>query len=247
MSGLIYNLSGAQVSMPFYRITTLGAFRSSQTVLLTNPPTPPITPGNDSDYPTTALQFIMNAPGPTPAPYRALEWLRGIPDAITTTAGTYHPTSTFTTRLNAFFAALTASGNNWALNVLDRTQPFANLASFNQTTGVIAAPAHGVPVNGRVYKVRVKGTGIRNYLNQIWSVIAPDANTLQVQNWQAPTIPAVIFGKTPTVHLQSYIQVQINAVSVGIISAHKCGRPSNLLGGRRKTRQTTGVFSPVVP
>lgn len=227
------NVTGAQVVVTSFRIADAATFRNVKTVF-TSYGGGTVGPSSDADYPSVALQIKLTANGGGSGNYKSLQWLRGIPDIIVSNSGRYNPSSGFLAKINAVFAILKNSGNGWAVNGLLKTQLPTPITGFANLTGFVTCPGHGMGGAGLIRKVRIKGAGIRNPLNGLFNVTIIDANTVQINFWSPETPSIPITGKNPTIRLQVYTQIQISAAETGIISSHKTGRPTNLLGGRRK-------------
>lgn len=233
---LLNQCTGANNYIPRYRISLAGAFRQTLNVKTGLSGGGAVTPSNQSTYAAVDVQIKLTAPFMLGVTYNVTEWLRGVRGAALGPAGAWTPSGPYASNFTALFAALTTVANGWCLNVLNKATVPTYGIGVNQTTGVISAPGHGVPVNGKPYRIRLKGCGFHHYLNNLWWVIAPDANSLQIQQWTAPAIIIPITGKNPSVTLQTYVNPSIATVQTGITSSHKTGRPTGLLGGRRRTR-----------
>lgn len=235
LAQLLSNIKGNQAYVVRYRIASATTFRNVLTVETGYSPSPAGTTG-DADYPSTALQLKLTANGGGAGNYKTLQWMRGLPDVIVAKSGTYQPTSAFTNKLNAIFNLLTTTANGWAVNALLKTLLPTPITAFDNATGIVTAPNHGLGAVGEIVNVRIKGTGIRNRLNNLWHVTIINTSTVQINFWvpENPYIP--ITGKKPTIRKQVYTQVQISTCAPGMIASHKTGRPTGLLGGRRKQR-----------
>lgn len=236
LATLLDQLKGAQCYIPSFRISDATTFRAVTNVLTGFGTGSAITATTDADYPSTALQLKLGAPSGGSAPYRTLQWLRGLPDAIVSNSGTYHPNNSFNTALNRILAELKNGSSQWAVNVLNRLTSKRDISGFNPTTGVVTVPAHGYTI-GTIIKVRIKGAGIRNLWNGLWNVTVIDANTISVNFWVVPNPLPFITGKRPTCTQQIYTQIAIATAAPGNISSHYTGRPTGLLGGRRRIRK----------
>jgi hypothetical protein len=235
LAKLLYNVMGAQAFIPYYRLSDATTFRNVLAVY-TNQNAQSPDADTDADYPATALQLKLQASAGANGVYKTIQWIRGIPDAIISNSGRYNPTTYFTSKLGPVLGALQNAGNAWAVNVLNRNVTPTPVTAFVNSTGFVTAPNHGLGAVGAIVPVRIKGAGQRNPLNGRWNVTIQDTNTVSINFWVPETVAIPITGKNPTIRKQAYTQVQIASATVGIISEHKTGRPTNLLGGRRRAR-----------
>lgn len=230
-------IQGAQPYMPAYRISDITTFRNVTNVLHPGATSVPVSSSNpDADYPSTALSLKMTAA----LNYVTRQWLRGLPDQIIALSGTYQPSRLpgYTTKINNFFAELKLPSNGWSMHVLDRSVLPKVLTNVVVASGVVTVPNHGFGASGDVVKVRIKGTTGYRPLNAIWRSTIIDSNTIQLNFWTPQPSTVVIGGANPTARLQSYILVPIQNVEVVRATSHRTGRPTDLLGGRRRARRT---------
>lgn len=229
---LLYEVTGAQVVIPSARIADNAVFRRVKLVYFTASGFGgAVTPSNDTDYPSTALQLIHRGS----PDYRVLQWLRGIPDEVVSNSGRYNPSAAYVKKIGALISHIVNPANLWGLNVLDRTVTPKVVSALAVTTGILTVPAHGFGANGSVIRVRVKGFSSPKQVNKVWRATVISADTIQLNFWTALADTTVVSGINPTCRLQTYIQVPIASTATGIVSSHYTGRPSNLLGGRRRT------------
>lgn len=224
------NTVGAQTVIQGSRISTVGVSRQTLKRSFNFGGTP-LVASTDADYPSTALQLVLVDTGGD----RVLQWIRGIPDAVVSDSGRYNPTATFTRNLNSVFNALTASGQTFVLRNLVRTTPNLVISAINPTTGVTTVPSHGYGPAGTVNYARIRGVRGLTYANKVWQFTVVDANTLQLNFWAAQT-DVIEPGGKPTCTLQVYGYNKIASASIQAVSSHRTGRPTGLLGGRRKRR-----------
>lgn len=230
LKNLLNNLTGAQAYCARYRISDANTFRNVITVELNTAGPQPVGSGNpDADYPSTALQLeLRGAPN-----YKTNQWLRGLPDSVTTTSGTYNPPGYFLTAMSALIAELTSGSNQWSLNVLN-VAVVPKLVSGLTNAGVVTCLGHGFATGARV---RIKGFKGITGANRVWSITNLTVDTFSLNLYTPPVGFSVVPG-TPTARLQTYIQPQISGGRVVRVTSHKTGRPTGLLGGRRRTRRT---------
>jgi hypothetical protein len=94
--------------------------------------------------------------------------------------------------------------------------------------------------------VRIKGYQIPRGINAVWRATVLTADTVQLNHWIAPTNPNVVaFGKNPTIRKQVYTYVSITGARIVRATSHYTGKPTELLGGRRRTRRTSLAGQPV--
>lgn len=232
LSDAINRITGAQVISPSYTISDIATFRNVENVENGAFPTVAATASTDADYPSTALNIVLTAAGN----YKTGQWIRGIPDANISNSGRYVPQGAYAGKVAAFFGVLQSSSNLWAIRVLDRTVQKKVITGLVLATGIVTCPAHGYGPAGTTVKVRVQGFTTPKSANKVWRITVIDANSFQLNFWQVPTDTAVT-GNNPTVRLQSYILIQIASGRVVRASSHYTGRPTGLLGGRRRRRQ----------
>jgi len=223
-------VTGAQVFFPQLRIADATTFRNVLNIPFPNAaPSAISSSAPDADYPSTALLIKLNASGN----YSTKQWLRGLPDNVTDLSGTYQPTALFTGRLNALFKLLTDGSQTWAINVLNRANPFQPITAINGTTGTVTCPAHGFAPGA---KVRITGVHGLTQANGVWTITVISADQFSLNFWAPPSVVVPALGKKPSARLQSYIQVQIASCEFVRITSHRTGRPIGLLGGRRRKR-----------
>lgn len=214
---------------------TVADYASTRNVMnVENGTTPPtaVTEGNDADYPSAALFIRLQ----TAQNYRTGQWIRGIPDQNISNSGRYVPKSGYAKAITAFFAELKDPGNLWAVHVLDRATPKKVITGLNTTTGVVTCPAHGYGAAGTTLQVRIKGFSTPKDANGLWRITVIDANTFQLSFWTALD-DSTVKGKNPTSTAQTYILQPVASGEVIRASSHYTGRPTGLLGGRRRSRR----------
>ena len=228
---------GREAYIPSYTCSLVGQGRVTQAFVTGFQPNTPPTAAT-SAYPTLDIQLILTASN-SGGSYLTRQWIRGIPASQMGPAGVLKLVGVFINNVNALLAYLKSSG--WAVNVLARPQPTQVQVSFNQTTGVITTSGTMAWTPNTQYIVRVKGNGVRNPLNGIWRCTGLSGTTLQINNWSAPLTPIIATGRNPTVTQQIYTQVAIAEATLGRMSNHKTGRPTNLLSGRSRRRATQAL------
>lgn len=225
---------GAQAYISEARISEVGAFRQVRNLLFKAAGPKKVEDDNpDADYPSTAIQLIMKAQ----PNHSAKVWLRGIPDDIVSDAGKYNPTPLFKKRLDSFVRVLTEPALGWSLRVLDPARPNRPITAFNAQTGVVTVPAHGFGAAGTTLKVRVKGVKGIAAANQVWRITVLTADTVQLSFW-IETSEVIQPGGNPVMTPQTYVFVKTTAAEAGIATSHYTGRPTGLLGGRRRKRKS---------
>jgi hypothetical protein len=197
----------------------------------------------DADYPSTALMLKLSAPGP----YTSNQWIRGIPDQIVTAGGTYTPGGRpgWLAKMNTLLGILMSGSNGWSIRGLNRAIPRVPITGVNLTTGVVTCPNHALGGAGAIAKTRISGFKIPKGLNQVWRVTVIDANSFQLNFYAPPAVTVVPFGVNPTSRAQLFIYVPIQTAEIIRATSHYTGRPTALLGGRRRNRQTQQGGLPV--
>lgn len=222
---------GIQVIPTSIRISDIAISRSAQNIpIVVSPGT--VTDSNDADYPSTALQLKFSGAGG----YTTTQWFRGIPDTIIRNSGRYVPTPGYLKVIKPFLAALTNSANNWSMRCLNKGTAKKVVTNLTLDTGVITCPAHGYGPVGTVVTTRISGFSSPSGVNKVWRATVLTADTLQLSFWQAIT-GVNVKGNNPTSRLQVYVLIQINKAEVVRATSHYTGRPTGLLGGRRRKRK----------
>lgn len=226
-------ITGIQVVCPSYSISDITTTRNVQNVVVNSLPGTNITPANDADYPSTALLLKVSASGN----YKTEQWIRGIPDANISSSGRYNPQAQYANRMAAFFGELTSAGNGWSLYSLDKGRAKKVITALDVTTGIVTCPAHGFGAAGSTLKVRVQGFQSPKAANKIWRIVVIDPNTFQLSFWK-PLTGVTVSGNNPLARPQTYTMLQITLAAIVRATSHYTGRPTGLLGGRRRRRQT---------
>ena len=229
---LLNAVTGAQVLTPSFTISSVTAPRRIENV---ETPTTAVsvTEATDADYPSTALFFKVYGAGG----YSTGQWLRGIPDQNISKSGTYQPAGLYALRMGSVFGALKNPSNGWALRALDKNTAEKVIDGVALATGIVSCPSHGYGAAGATLNVRLMGFSSPKILNKVWRITVIDSNSFKLAFWQVPTETAVT-GNNPVARAQVYTFVQIGEAKVIRASSHYTGRPTGLLGGRRRRRQT---------
>lgn len=181
-----------------------------------------------SDYPTTAMLFSMNSvQGGT-----TRQTLRGIPDDIVT-RGRFTNAAGWFNAFQSLAGALAGTGSGWRIRIL-ADNPKKEITLLNPLTGVVTAAAHGYVENDRVRVSSVRGTN-GGYVNRIWRVANPTANTFELVGWNPPSTFNPDISNAYS-RLQSFVFHSISNVNYIRISRRNVGRPFALLTGRRRRR-----------
>jgi len=225
------NVTGAQVICSSFTVSSVTPPRQFENI---EKPTSVVaaTATTDADYPSTAL-FLKNfgAGG-----YSTGQWIRGIPDANISNSGMYNPTSTYSGRMGTVFGILATPSNGWsmyALNKATEEKPITNLAL---ATGIVSCPAHGYGAAGATLTVRIMGFSSPRSVNRVWRITVIDENSFQLSFWHVP-VETTVDGNNPVARRQIYIFVPIASSKIIRATSHYTGRPTGLLGGRRKKKQ----------
>jgi len=226
---LLQNLHGDQTIMTNARISESPAFRAATLYSIIEAADPDLSKATTSDYPTTALLFLLT----NGAQYITRQWIKGLPDNIVRQSGRYDPVATYIPKANAFFAAILTPANGWVMRVLDKAIPKKIVQAITQQ-GVCTVTGHGYNTNAKVRISRAKNL---KQANGIWRITNIDADTFSLQGWVEPTVATPYLGNG-TVQLQSYIFVPPTTAKFDRATSHRVGRPFGLLGGRRRSRRT---------
>jgi hypothetical protein len=210
---------------PRYRISQVGKFRVSQTILTQQLPLGTYLT-NGADYPTTKVQLKLTA-----AASFTNQWFGGLEDSDVRRGGFWDPVGTSVGPLNAIKAILANPVNGWSIYGLDPAVLPQLVQSFNTTTGIMVL-APGVILDQSI--IRVKNVTSPKRVNRIWRAIKTADNTFQLLGWIAGT--EVFNGIKASARLQQYAAQGIVAVDYVQSTKHNVGRPTGLLGGRRRRR-----------
>jgi hypothetical protein len=208
------------------RISDAFNFRNTLTVITgVNPGA--VTADDDADYPTTRvlLRLASSLGG------RTSQWAGGLRDVDVNNSGRWRPTPAGLAAMNDVFAALTLPANAWAIRVLDPAVLPVLILSFNANTGLLTTAANTIPDQARV---RIKGTKGVPGLNGIWRVQKLSDTTFTLIGWISSTF--AITKSNGTIRLQSYVFQPISVCGILRSTSHRVGKPSGLLGGRRRRK-----------
>lgn len=222
-----FNYKGNPVYCPRIRISDVTRFRQVQ-ILLTGATPLTVSTATDADYPTTRVLMELRATGG-----KTRQWVGGIRDRSITNSGNYTPTATETTNWNVVANILTTAANGWSVRILDPAVLPVAILAINGATGVVTTAANTI-ADG--VQVRVKGARGMPSANGIWRVTKLTDTTFQLRGW-VPTTDVLEKGN-PTIRFQSYILQAIQQVVPIRSTSHRVGKPSGLLGGRRRQRVT---------
>jgi len=228
----INNVTGVQVTCSAYALTTVVPPRLTQNVTTSGGVGGAVTATNDADYPSTAL-YLVNT---SSVGQRTGQWIRGIPDQNVSNSGRYTPTGAYVNKMKALFMELSSASNSWSLRKLDQSQDKKVITALVLATGVVTCPAHGFGAPGSTTKVRITGFATPSSANKIWRISIIDANSFQLSFWQQPT-DTTVTGNNPTARVQAYVYFPIKTSEIIRATSHYTGKPTGLLGGRRRRRK----------
>ena len=234
-------LTGSQAYITSARISDVSNKRLVKNVRYGWGPTG-VTTNLDGDYPNTALLLKLS----TLDPYIVRQWMRGLPDSITSLGGTYQPNNYpgYADAVQKMLTVLTTASNGWSLRILDKNVVPVPISAINLQTGIVNALGHGFGKSGSIVSVRLRGFQFPKQINRVWQCHVIDNDNFQCDFW-APIVPAApALAKKPTARLQSYVMTPIVLAEVERASSHYTGRPTDLLGSRRRTRRSTLVSIP---
>jgi hypothetical protein len=218
----------------FLRISDLANFRLQKLITINRTVTG-TSAGVLANYVNDAFLFsLLGSDG-----RRVKTWVRNVSDSAIGNGG--QQTGSFadvTTMLTAL------QTNGFCLRGLPRPQSFLTVTAFDQTTGNVTIPAHGLTGPA---KIRIKGikTIYPRTFNRIFKVTVFDANTVTIASWTpvAPVTPLDLQNATAAV--QYYVNTAVLGPPSGTtdgsyvlgVTAHKTGRPFNLAIGKAKGRR----------
>src|SRR5262245_36899175 len=109
----------------------------------------------DGDYPNTALLLKLS----TNDPYIVRQWIRGLPDSITSLGGTYTPEKFpgYADTVQKLLTNLGTGANGWSLRILDKNVVPVPISAINLQTGIVNALGHGFGKAGGIVYVRLRG------------------------------------------------------------------------------------------
>lgn len=222
----MFQLKGNPAFCPRYRITTVGKFRDTTTILTQQVAGSTVTDAEAADYPTTKIQVKLKS-----ASTFTNQWFGGLRDADVRGGGFWQPTGAATGRINAIFALLTSPARGWNVYVLDPANLAFNIESFDAATGIVVTVGANILNQD---KVRIKGVKGIAKANGIWRVTKTADQTYRLQGWVGTA--EVFLKSNASMRKQSYIGQPVATCEVVQSTSHKVGKPGGLLGGRRKKR-----------
>lgn len=195
------------------------------------------TDATEADYPTVRVQLRLT--GTTGQ--KTTQWIGGIRDRDTKGGGFWRPAATTTRFFNATKTILTNVSNGWSINPLNVAFPKLVVVAFNAMTATVTTGVnHGYANNDYVRIQRLNGVpGI----NGIWQIRDATATTFALVGW--PSSDALMTRSNARVQKQDRVLVPIRDVEIVQVTSHKVGRPTGLLGGRRK-RPSKSLVGPLV-
>lgn len=246
----IWDITGVGCKVPTARISVVGQQRQVTPLEYSAATGTGSDDDLQADYPSTALLLRMTAAQPSgPGGFAEVRsWMRGIPDGLVRTGGVYSPGGTpgWIPKFQAFQAEITTASRGWSLRVLDQSQAKKVVSAVNLTTGVLTVTGHGYTSPDGIVSLRISGYIYPSGLNRIWQVKILTADTLQLLYYSPPPEGTPVVAKKASVRLQTYLYLAINGVSVLRATSHYTGRPTDLLGGRRRKKRSTSAGAPVV-
>lgn len=236
---LLNNFRGYGPVINKIRVSQYGLRRSGRSYPLNIPNTPP--PGTEqyADYPTTKVQLELT--GTSVSPVRTTQWLGGIVDGAIVNGGFWVPTPNANTTFQSVRAALISGANGWSINVLDPANTPKTVTSVAGTTGLVTTGVnHGFANNDFVRLMRIQGIP---EINGIWQISDVDATTFRLIGWQTTT--AVMTRSNAVAVKQAHVPLGIIDAQIVQATSHRVGKPSGLLGGRRR-RPGISLVGPLV-
>lgn len=217
---------------PRFRISDPAIFRSGKNTRIAGAaPGPNLAADFSADYPTT--KWLLKLTGSTAT---VNQWFGGIRDESVNQGGFLNRANpSVSQQFPAFAALLTNPALGWSVRVLNPAVLPIPILGINPTTGLVTVSAHNY-LNDQVVRIsRVRGL---TEANGLWRVIIPPSSTttFTLAGW----VPSEqVYTKSPAanVRLQTYIFQPISLAQIDRATSHKVGRPTELLGGRRKTRR----------
>jgi hypothetical protein len=223
-----FNYKGNPTYYQDIRLTDVDNFRNTRLMgVSSNPAT--VTDATDADYPTTRGLLLL-ASANTP-PGRTRQWVGGLRDRDVTNSGRWNPVPASVSLINAIVAQLTSPGNGWAVRVLNPANALVDIININGTTGIVTTAPSPV-LSGQ--RVRIKGVRGMTVANGIWKVDKLTDGSYQLRGWVPTTLP--FLAGNPTMRLQSYVYQSIASATIVRTTSHRVGKPTALLGGRRRKR-----------
>jgi hypothetical protein len=218
---------GNQTFCPRFRLSQYGTSRLAQTFNTNRSNNVQGGATLDSDYPTTRIQVKMIGA----APQSTTQWIGGILDRDTAGGGFWTPVGSSSASWLAVKNILTSGANGWSVYVLSPAVLPVVVAAFADATGILTtAAAHGLVTNDIVRVSRIHGI---EGINGVWRVQLVDTTNVKLLGWVA-TGGTMTRSPAATVRKQERVLQQITDASIIQLTSHRVGRPTGLLGGRRK-------------
>lgn len=229
------NFKGEPVFCPSYRVSVYPSTR-----IVAAPKTgftaKDVTASNEADYTSTKVQFQLT--GTTGQ--KTTQWIGGVQDADTRGGGFWRPRAATTQAFNAIKAILLNVQNGWSINVLNVAFPKLVIVAINGATGQVTTSVnHGYNNDDYVRVQRVNGI---DHINGIWQIAVVDGKNFTLIGW--PTTTQVMTRSNARVQKQNHVPVVVNGVDIVQVTSHRVGRPTDLLGGRRK-RPSKSLVGPL--
>lgn len=223
----LFNLKGNPAFCPRFRISEVGKFRSAKPYKTQQLPGNSVGPDTASDYPTTKLQVKF-----TGSTIQATtQWLGGLRDRDFSGGGFWLPQGASVNFWNSLVTTLTTIGNGWNIYVLDPSVVPFNITAIDPATGIVTTVGANILDQA---KVRVKGVRGLTTANGIWRVTKVADQQYRLQGWVSTTQPMT--KSNASIRAQIYAGQPISKVEAIQSTSHKVGKPTGLLGGRRKRR-----------
>jgi hypothetical protein len=230
LRNLFNQVKGFGVWCPKFRISNPDVFRSGFNTRF--PGAAPATGAADrsADYFTTKWQIKQRCSAGT-----VTQWFGGCEDISIVRASLDRASTAISRNWADVVAELQGAGRPWRLRMLDPTVLPIPVLTINPETGLVTVGAHNFLTNDRVRISRINGL---TDANGIWRVINATSSTtsFSLAGW----IPSTqVYSKSPSaqVRLQKYAYQSITNISLERATSHKVGKPTDLLGGRRKKRK----------
>lgn len=227
LAGKLNALAGKGCVVTKARYAVSPGFRIADEILYTYSDALGSDPAKMADYQTSAVGVQLTGVGK----YKVAIWLSGQDDQAIQRAGRLDG-SFKTDPLWADVVTLLKSGTEgWILNVLNKARPKKDITRVT-APNTFTCPAHGFDGSHRIRISRIKGVGRPTGL---WKITNITTNTFDLVGYTIAD-PATLTIKNAIAREELFLTVAIADVIAKRATSHKRGRPTDLLGGRPKTR-----------
>lgn len=163
------------------------------------------------------------------------QWYGGVEDLSVQFGALNRSSSGISVGFARIKALMTANAGPWRVRVLNPAVLAIPVQRIDPVTGLVTVGAHNYLTGQRVRVARINGL---TDANGIWRVTVPASSTttFSLDGW-LPSAQVMIKSPSAQVRLQTYVYQHINDIRIERATSHKVGRPTQLLGGRRRKKK----------